>query len=292
MAQTAPVRANVALTSAEAENQAFKFVTSYAASTIKIDQVPRWNDPVCAQVIGLPADQAAQVKARVEEVARAVGLKTGAADCTADIEIAFAAEPQRLVDNFVKNREWILGYHYVDPKAKLVTRPIQAWYSTATLGGSGSGVGWQFAYTGVPSQSGGNPTQINKRVLDVPEAWSPTGCGDSTLTSCLQSIFANVLIVVDTGKVQGKSVGVLSDYVAMLALSEPRSLDGCQALPSVTDLFVSGCAGGAPDGLTPTDAAYLTALYQANPEARKVNQQAEIADRMAKMLVSAGAAAR
>jgi hypothetical protein len=60
----------------------------------------------------------------------------------------------------------------------------------------------------------------------------------------------------------------------------------------VTDLLVSGCAGGAPDGLTPADAAYLTALYQANPEARKVNEQSDIADRMAKMLVSSRAGAR
>lgn len=288
MAQTAPV----ALTAGQAQKQAFDFVRAYSASTPKIDQIPRWSDPICAQVIGLPADQAAQVKARIEDVARAVGVTPAPAGCTANVEVAFAAQPQRLVDNFVKGREWVLGFYDRDPKTKVVTRPIQAWYATGTVGGAGGNAGWAFAYTGVPSQSSGNPTQLSAKVLDRPDKWSPTGCGDSTFTSCLQSALVNVFVVVDTSRVEGKSVGVLSDYVAMLALSQPRSLGACQPLPSVTDLFVGGCPGGAPDELTPADAAYLTALYQANPEARKVNEQADIADRMAKMLVPASTAAR
>ncbi|MGZ3345657.1 MAG: hypothetical protein ACXU82_13550 [Caulobacteraceae bacterium] len=292
MAQTAPPRANVALTTGDVEKQAFEFVQAHAASTVKIDQIPRWRAPVCAQVIGLPDDQAAQVKARVEEVAKAVGTGAGPANCKANVQIAFAAQPQRIVDNFAKGREWVLGFHHLDPKVRVVTQPIQAWYATATLGGVGNNTGWAFAYTGVPSQSGGNATQIDPRVLDSPDSWSPTGCGDSTFTSCLQSVFANVFIVVDTSRVQGKSVGVLSDYVAMMALSQPRSIENCHALPSVTDLFSASCAAGAAEGLTAADAAYLTALYQANPEARKLNEQADIAGRMAKMLAPAAGVAR
>jgi hypothetical protein len=293
-AQAAPEPAAVTPVTAPGnlERQSFDFVQAHAAATIKIDQIPRWRVPVCAQVIGLPDNQAAQVKARVEEVAKAVGTGAGSADCKANVQIAFAAEPQRLVDNFVKGREWVLGYNHLMAKTKVVSQPIQAWYATATMGGAGNTAGWAFAYTGVPSQSAGNSTQVDPRVLDSPDSWSPTGCGDSTLTSCLQSVFANVFIVVDTSKAQGKSVGVLSDYVAMLALSQPRSTDGCHALPSVTDLFSGSCAAGAADGLTAADAAYLTALYQANPEARKANEQADIANRMAKMLAPSGVATR
>jgi hypothetical protein len=281
--------------SGNVDKQAFDFVTAYAAATPKIDQVPRWHGPVCAQAIGLPDDQAAQVKARVEEVAKAVGLGVGPANCAANVQIVFAAQPQRIVDDFVKGREWVLGYYRADSKVKTVTQPIQSWYATATMGGAGNNAGWAFASMagGGQVQSGGNnAAQIDPSVLDGPGSTPPTGCGDSTLTSCLQSVFANVFIVVDTSKAQGKNVGVLSDYVAMLALSQPRSLGSCHALPSVTDLFVSNCASGAADGLTAADAAYLTALYQANPEARKLNEQSDIAGRMAKMLVSGGGVAR
>jgi len=283
MAQTAPTGV---------DKQAFDFVQSYAAATPKIDQVPRWQTPLCVQVIGLPAPQVGQVKARIEEVAKAVGVPVGPAGCSANVEIAFTANPQRLVDNYVKGREWILGFYDKDPGVRKVTQPVQAWYVTATTGGAGPNAGWAFAYTGVPSQSSGNPTQFNPKVLDRPDTWSPTGCGDSTLTSCLKSQLENVFVVVDTKAAADKSAGLLSDYLSMLVLSQPRSLGACQPLPSVANLFVSGCAGPAPDGITPADAAYLTALYQANPEARRVAEQADIAGRMARILAPGGVAAR
>jgi hypothetical protein len=291
VAQPAPTK--VALSTGDVSKQAFDFVQAYAASTPKIDQIPRWQDPLCVQVIGLPDAQAAQVKGRIEEVAKDVGVKAAPAGCAANVQIAFSAQPQRLVDNFVKGREWVLGYYYKDPGARTVTRPIQAWYVTATqTTAAAANQAFAFAYTGVPTQSSGNPTQTADKVVDSPTSWSPTGCGDSTFTSCLRSELMNVFVVVDTAKAQGKNVGVLSDYLAMVVLSQPRSLGACQPLPSVTDLFVDGCPGGAPDGVTAADAAYLTALYQANPEARKVNEQNDIAGRMAKMLTASNGAAR
>ena len=287
MAQTAPPSASGPL-----DKQAFEFVQAYTATTPEVNQVPRWRDPLCVQVIGLPPDQAAQVKGRIDDVAKAVGVSTAPAGCSANVEIAFATPAQRLVDNYVKGREWIMGYYYKDPGAKTVTRPVQAWYVTATIGRGGGNAGWTFAFTGVPSQADGNPTQLNDKVMDRPGSWKPTGCGDSTLTSCLQNNIVNVFMVVDTAQVQGKSVGVLSDYAAMLVLSQPRAPGACQPLPSIANLFVDGCPGGATDGLTPADAAYLTALYQANPEARAVNEQADISGRMAKMLGSPAVATR
>ena len=293
MAQTAPPeRAAAPAASGGAGQQAFEFVQAYEAATPEVNQIPRWKDPLCVQVIGVPPDQAAQVKGRVEDVAKAVGLSAAPAGCQANVEIIFAAQPQRIVDNFVKGREWILGYYSKDPGAKIVSRPIQAWYVTATTGCGGGNAGWTFAYTGVPSQASGNPAQLNDKVMDQPGTWKPTGCGDSTLTSGLRNDIVNVFMVVDTGKAQGRSVGVLSDYAAMLVLSQPRALGACQPLPSVTNLFVDGCPGGVQDGLTAADASYLTALYQANPEARAVNEQADIAGRMAKMLGAPGGIAR
>jgi hypothetical protein len=298
MGQTAPSastpdRPTPVASAGNVGRQTFDFVRAYAASTPKIDQIPRWQDPLCVQVIGLPADQAAQVKARVEDVAKAVGVSAAPAGCAANVEIVFTAEPQRLVDDLTKGREWLLGYYYHDAIARTVTRPVQAWYVTATASGVASNANTAFAFLPNTAVGAGLPTQTWKRVMDLPEFWSPTGCANSPFTSCLQSLLTNALVVVDTGRVGGKSVGLLSDYVAMVVLSQPRSLDSCQPLPSVTDLFASGCSGrAAPDGLTPADAAYLTALYQANPEARKAGEQADIAGRMAKILGPAGVAAR
>jgi hypothetical protein len=274
----------------DAGKQAYSFVRSYAASTAKLGQIARWGDPLCVQVIGLAPDKAAQVRARIEAVAKGVGQRMLPSGCTPNVEIAFTDQPQSLIDRLAARQEGLLGYNHRDAKTlKTVTRPIQAWYVTSTVSRGGPNAGALFS-ANLPGYSGGMAVQANARVTDDPDNRPPTGCGGDRFSSCLESVFDNVLVVVDTGRVRDKSVGLLSDYAAMLALSQPRSLDGCNALPSVTDLFAPACPGrAAPDGLTPADAAYLTSLYAADPQARKAGEQSDIAWRMARILVSADA---
>jgi hypothetical protein len=72
-----------------------------------------------------------------------------------------------------------------------------------------------------------------------------------------------VWVVVDLNRVQGVPTAVITDYVAMLVLTMPRGLDRCNALPSITDLFVAKCPGHDQlKGLTPADTAFLGALYE------------------------------
>ena len=297
MAQASPPSApqTVALTTApgDAETQAYRFVQSYAATTAKIDQIARWDSPICVQVVGLVPDKAAEVKARIEDVAKALEVSALPAGCTPNIEIMFTAQPQRLLDGIAERQEVFLGYHHRDTKtAKTVTYPIQAWYVTETVGGAGPNAGAMFSFN-AGNLDQGLPVQSADRVIDDPDHWTPTGCGDNHFTACLKSVFGNVLVVVDMGRMDNANAGLVSDYVSMLALSQPRALDRCNVLPSVTDLFVGACPGrGAPDGLTPADAAYLTSLYAADPEARKLGAQADIAGRMAKILATANVAAR
>jgi hypothetical protein len=79
------------------------------------------------------------------------------------------------------------------------------------------------------------------------------------------SSIMNVLIVADANKVAGQEIGPITDYIAMLALSEPRSLDDCNTLPSILDLMSDGCNGREkPKGLTDSDIAYLKGLYVAD----------------------------
>lgn len=285
MAQTALPPA-----SPEAQKQASSFVQSYAASTAKLGQIARWGDALCIDVTGIAADKAAAIKARVEDVAKALNLATAPAGCGHNVEVMFTDQPQTLLDDVAKRQEWFLGYNHRDPKAKIVTNPIQAWYVTMTVGGGGPNSGALFASGGGAGY--GLPMQTKDRVIDDATLWTPTGCGDNHFTSCLKSVLGNVLVVVDTKKVQGKSVGLLSDYVAMLVLSQPSALDHCNTLSSITDLFVEGCGRAPPQELTPADAAYLTALYTADPEAKQAGQQAAISGRMAQMLTPGVVATR
>jgi hypothetical protein len=270
------------------QRQARGFVQGHAdIPNREVGQIGRWYDPVCVEVVGLPRpDQAAAIKARVESVARALGLPATRAGCRANVEIVFSDQPQQVMDAVARSREYLLGYYHRNRRDQLksVTRPIQAWYVTATQDeGHGAPA---LTFSGLARYA-----QPRAEVLDDPGNAPPGGCADSRLASaCLKSVFRNVFMVADSKALGGKDLGLTADYMAMLALSQPRSLDGCEALPSVIDVFArSACPGRAPpNGLTPSDAAYLTALYAADLEARTAGEQSEIARRMAAILVKAG----
>jgi beta-lactamase regulating signal transducer with metallopeptidase domain len=286
--QMGPVTVHASPSSAEMKKQTQTFVQSYAAApNPEIDQIGRWREAVCVKVVGLPqADQAAAIKARIESVARAVGLPATRADCRTNVEIVFTDRPQAVMDSIARRHEYLLGYEHRHEtnRLKTVTHPIQAWYVTATRGNGENIAGALFA---------GFPVQIDTEVIDDPDDNTPpVGCGDSPrFTACLRSVLRTVFMVADSKTLAGKDLGLVADDMVMLTLSQPRSLDGCNALPSVIDRFAKApCPSrDPPDGLTPADAAYLTALYASDPEANTAGEQSDIARRMARILISANA---
>lgn len=293
----APVTVEAKQTPKMIQKETRQFVESFAKTTTALDQIARWHDPICVVVAGLPDDQNALIKARIEEVSKAVDHKVDRKGCHPNIEILFTDKPQEVMDVVAKRNEILLGYyHRFDyKKLKTVTHPIQAWYVTGTQGGGGHVASLMFAEGA--GQVGGSPVmpgiQAHSDVIDDPDVSPPAACGDNPhFTACLRSNFKNVFVVADTKALAGKGVGLLSDYLVMLTLSQPSSLDGCNVLPSVIDLLVKdGCPGReTPDGLTPGDASYLTSLYKADLEANKQGEQGDIADRMARMLVKANGA--
>ena len=231
----------------------------------------------------------------------AVGLPAAHAGCRANVEIVFSDQPQRTMDIVAQRQEHLLGYCHHDRASSLktVTHPIQAWYVTATRGGAFNMGGMAFAHfwdaAGDPVANGSYPgVTTQDETVDDPLTGTPMGCGDSPhFTACLKSVFNNVFIVADSKALEGQDLGLVADDMALLALSQPRSLDGCNALPSVIARFAkSPCHGrDPPDGLTPADAAYLTALYGSDPEGRKASEQSDIALGMARILIKANTGA-
>jgi hypothetical protein len=308
------------------EKQAHDFVAVYATPVGKLGLLARWNDPACVVVTGLIPEQANQFKARIEEVAHAVRAPVAPPKCMPNVEVVFTKDPQKYVDAAAAKSPAILG----EKGVKAVTRPIQAWYASATQGvmprsaglvddapapASAAamiagvpqerfGAGGQRSYRGTgearrcvdPGVAAHNPR------LESPE-FSPTPNDISTTRlvgdiPCPHSLFLNVLIVVDAAHMGDVPVDLTADYLAMVALSQPqpRSLDGCLPLPSVLDLYAKDCAGReAPTGLSPADMAYLTGLYAADlayVQLSAQSQQSDIAGRMVKIMTTAPKPAR
>jgi hypothetical protein len=73
------------------------------------------------------------------------------------------------------------------------------------------------------------------------EAVTGTRLGDG-----LRSDFYHIVIVADPNKLMEYEIGSLSDYIAMLALTQLGSLDTCQQLPSIVNMLATGCDKKVP----------------------------------------------
>jgi hypothetical protein len=230
--------------------------------------------------LGLTPALDAFVSGRVRLLATRVGAPAQRSGrCRPNVEIVFVDRPQALMDAVARERSALLGFHYAAATRRLatVTRPVEARYLTSTQGGGGETV-LDAASGGLQGGAAGMITGP----VDLADAGSmPGGCAGSRLTQCLRSLFTNVLIVVDSRTIEGRQIGPIADYIAMLALSQAKSLDTCGALSSILDLMAQTCSGqSAPTTWTESDNAYLTALYKVDLSTEMGLEKANIATQM------------
>jgi hypothetical protein len=266
------------------------FVRTYAVTAGRREAIARWIHPICVSVVGLPDEQAAAAKARIEAVAKSVGVKIQsrqpAACSDAGVEVVFTNDAQGILDEAFRTRSSLMGDASSGTQSvRAMSLPIQAWYLTngtdvaandtgglkalADYRSSGSsGLKVPVLYQWYPGP--GQPTQSSNLGVGsygpaccnyaAPMAAPPFG---PTVTDRSRQ-FLNVFMIVDAQRIPHAQLGPIADYVAMLALSQSKSLGECQALPSITDLFASCPGHAAPEGLTAADIAYLRALYGAD----------------------------
>jgi hypothetical protein len=239
--------------------QAARFVQSYArASQYKF--IIRWRTRLCIEVRGLPPEQDAAVKSRIQAVAQSMTLwlYSSRQNCgkARNVSVVFTDDPQHTLDEIIARDPLTLGdQHSSTRSVKTVTRPIQAWYQMGL-------------------------------------------CGDVCGPKPVHEQLATAMVLVDMRRAGHTKLATIADYVTMLVLSEPQFPDRCQALPSVLDLFAGPCHGAAaPTGLTRTDLAYLKAAYTADepiwrPPLTRARSAAptvsQVSDRMGRLLSGAG----
>ena len=76
------------------------------------------------------------------------------------------------------------------------------------------------------------------------------------------------MIVVDANKIVGRPIGAISDYLAVLTLTQAFAPEQCGRLPSIMEMMLPNCREKeALTGITAGDLAFLRALYKADLEA-------------------------
>jgi hypothetical protein len=244
-----------------AGNSLFQFIvhhgtTHYPTSSGVLGGLARWRggrpESICPLTLGLDPGYNAFVTARLRELATYVGAPVQAdLHCKDNVRIIFTTEPQKLMARVLEWASGSLGVRYLHETRKQLalsgTHAIQGWYVTA--GGGGAVLNADAGLLGP---------------VDLLAVWPlviPTGLHGGGGFSGIVS----VILVIDTTKVAGQTIGTIADYISMLALSVVQSPDHCDPLPSILDLMSSTCsAREAPAAMTAGDLAFLKALYYHN----------------------------
>lgn len=252
------------------------FVITHAAATPFLGKIARWKTGICPITVGLPSKLALYVNQRILRVAVAAGAPLATSEpCRPNIAVLATPEPQKLLDYVRAKRPALLGFHYRPQAERIATMKlaVQAWYSTATEDFygiiSGDLPSGDLGY-GVMSERGETRT------------FHTSG---SRVSDGLKSEFTAAIIVVDINKIAGQEIGPLSDYIAMLAISQGQSYDYCQSVPTITNLMAPNCgADMKPAAITDVDMTYLRGLYRMRPDGDLYAERGSIAHEMKKDL--------
>jgi hypothetical protein len=292
-AQTTGPTENVTVTGSR--NALHDFTQTFATPTTFTGKMARWEHHVCPIVAGEKPNINRFITQRVQYVAQAVGAPVEiGAPCTPNIEIVFTTTPQALLDEVAKDDQHYLGYFdSVAQKQALaiVTRPIQAWYTTESTDLWGrTRLDTGRSIVGGTTVGNFNGVSLSNGIDVGPESAGSPGAALTDMAPFFHSSgthtndgihtgFRHVLIVIDSTKMAGQGMVPLADYIAMLALTQINSLDACQHLPSIVNRMAQGC-DHAVDGLTMYDLAYLQGLYHMTTGRNMIAQRGEIGDMM------------
>lgn len=212
------------------------------------DQIARWKDVICPAVIGIDPAQAEFVAQRIIETGRSVGLRPGRSSCLTTMAIIVTTDPAGFTNELAREYPVTLR---TDGSARL----------KAFLADT-SAVRW----LSVTNECGEACVLPNSR-----------------LTKATKPAFQAMIVIVDARAIVGVSLGELSDYVALVALSNPPA--NARAAPrSILSMFGRPRVSGVPYALTDYDRAFLAGLYGVALDSGAQAQRSSIASRMRKEL--------
>jgi hypothetical protein len=254
------------------------------------DSLVRWNEPICPVVIGPPPRQTTRILAHLLQIAAAAGVSIKQQPCQANLYVVATPYPKRLLAAWAKRDHLLFaGGARQSIDALLEThRPVRVWYNTIAAPPPPGAVNPEL-YSETPAPTSppagfapaGGPTAAPgvTAAVDAAERYSLLNFGE------VQS-FTSVIVVVDTRSAAGFNLDQLSDYIAMVGLSQINPDSDYGGAPTILSMFApspNGAPRSAPTSMTGWDRDYLKALYATRQASRE--QRLEIADMMARDMI-------
>jgi hypothetical protein len=219
------------------------------------ESLTRWNAPICFLAAGWGAEDVSSVLTRLAQISAAAGAPLARKGCTPNFVVISTVEPDQVINAWYAKNRRLFGNasslqirHFLDSTR---SRSVRIWRNIDI----GRVATTRFGHF-VPSNSHADPSPF---------------AGNSPLG------FLSVFEIIDAGRAAGIDLHQLSDYVAMMGLSNVDIDVDVDDAPSILQLFSP--ARSFASGLSSWDTAFLLALYQTDQSSR--SQRFEIAQRVA-----------
>ena len=211
------------------------------------DQLAHWDREICPRIVGLDQAQTEYVFQRMMQIAREVRLKTSRRGCSTMLTIAVTRDAPTLARVIAEDYPTD-NIHIRNWMRKFLQAPGPIrWISLADECGGGCGL---------PN------TRLSKATRPRLQA---------------------MIILVDSMRLQGVTIGQLADYISLVALTNPP-VDAPQDRRSILGLFSGGDSDEAAAELTNVDLSLLVSLYGVREEFGADQQRGSMVTRMAKEL--------
>jgi len=235
------------------EKQAQHFVRRVVATNK--GQLARFLDPVCPQILGVPAVLATKIEDRIRRDAADAGASLAPSACEPNLMGVVAKD----ADSFIKFMRKRHGSFFddlsdVDLHDAFKSGVVHSWRLIEVRDEDGA-------------PASGDPPTV--------ESFS-----SSVFSQPTQAAAVNAVVVLDKRVVLDKTVAQIADYIVMRALAGARPPKGGEvASPTILSLFDQGAA--SPKEMTSLDAGLLAGLYASKPTADAPSQVFDISQQMA-----------
>jgi len=228
----------------ELRRRVSRFVFSVVVSHMN-DSLPRWNEPICPLIAGLPRAQGEYILARISQVATAAHAPLAGEHCKPNLFVIATPYPQALLEKWWARDTRM--YNICSGVGGVETfihskSPIRVWYNTMPgiklpIQLDAPSLGLKLGPTSRCISAGEGGTRLAQAVLELSQTF----------------------IVIDTDQTSGLTIGQLADYVSMVGLAQiqPHARPGA---PSILSLFED--ERDPPKSMSAWDRALLYALYQ------------------------------
>ena len=238
-------------------------VQTFVAGITRMDGVlvGRWEKVVCPLVVGVSEPQADFIRQRIIEVDDSVRKKPRKAGqpCPPNVFVIISDEAEQVIADW-KQR---------DPG-------MFRWKSREGVShskGPGPVLTWHNA-TEVPSE--GDP------LIDPAAGPARATCSSPRIVSCASERISVVVVLVDARATGNVTLAQLTDYIALVSLSQLDLSADLGRLNSILALFAQPRPDVPPLALTEWDYAFLKALYRTSYE--PLHQRRDIRARMVREL--------